>query len=75
MGWAHCGEDKDGRPIGYAVQATCDAEGCAKTIDRGLDFVCGGMHGGGDWGCGKYYCHDHLHTHGCTDPADAEDAS
>jgi hypothetical protein len=60
MGWANCGDDEDGRPIGYAIQATCDHPGCDKEIDRGLDYVCGNMHGGDGRGCGKYFCHAHL---------------
>ena len=61
MGWANCGNDKDGRPIGYAVEAKCDESKCDKKIDRGLSFVCGGMHGGDTYGCGKYFCEEHLH--------------
>lgn len=60
MGWGHCGEDDRGRPIGYAIPATCDEAGCEKAIDRGLSYVCGGMHGGGEWGCGGYFCEGHL---------------
>jgi hypothetical protein len=52
MGWANCGEDSRGRPIGYAWEATCDRPGCNAKIDRGLAYACGGMHGnealGGD---------------------------
>lgn len=73
MGWANCGEDSSGRPIGYAHSATCDLPGCGKQIDRGLAYACGGMHGtemlGGDeavdWSadfgaCERYFCEDHL---------------
>jgi hypothetical protein len=60
MGWAYCGEDDLGRPIGYGVEATCDEPGCGSEIHRGLDYVCGGMHGGGDHGCGRYFCSKHL---------------
>lgn len=35
MGWANCGTDDLGRPIGYAHAATCDEPGCSKEIDRG----------------------------------------
>lgn len=61
MGWANCGEDSQGRPIGYAHEATCDHPGCDKPIDRGLAHACGGMHGdcGGE-ACEKYFCGDHL---------------
>ncbi|MDP3554837.1 hypothetical protein [Methylocystis sp.] len=60
MGWANCGTDDLGRPIGYAHDATCDQEGCEAKIHRGLAYVCGGMHGGDEFGCGKYFCADHL---------------
>lgn len=58
MSWAY-GKLADGREIGYSVSDICNAPGCAKKIDRGLAYVCGGMHEGGDWGCGKYFCEDH----------------
>lgn len=60
MGWADCGKDSKGRPIGYAFEATCDEPGCAREISRGLDYACGGMHGeAGDY-CERYFCHRHL---------------
>lgn len=60
MGWANCGEDSRGRPIGYAHTAKCDHPGCKKEIDRGLSYVCGGMHGFTEHGCEKYFCSEHL---------------
>ena len=61
MGWANCGEDSKGRPIGYAHRATCDHPGCDKKIDRGLAFACGGMHGDcSGYACENYFCTDHL---------------
>lgn len=66
MGWANCGEDSKGRPIGYAHEATCDAPGCNEKIDRGLSFACGGMHGTDDQygfggiSCERYFCSKHL---------------
>lgn len=61
MGWANCGEDSKGRPIGYAHSAVCDHPGCNKEIDRGLSYACGGMHGDcGGQACEKYFCTDHL---------------
>lgn len=62
MGWADCGTDDLGRPIGYAHAAVCDKPGCDVKIDRGLSYVCGSMHGGGEFGCGRYFCWPHL-TH------------
>lgn len=60
MGWANCGEDSKGRPIGYAHAATCDAPGCDAKINRGLSYVCGGMHGEDEVSCERYFCADHL---------------
>ena len=60
MGWANCGNDSNGRPIGYAHEATCDHPGCDKKINRGLSYACGGMHGTGDGGCEGYFCWTHL---------------
>lgn len=48
-----------GRPCGYGVKAICDFPGCTTKIDRGLAFVCGGMHDGGEHGCGGYFCEEH----------------
>ena len=60
MGWANCGNDKNGRPIGYAHEAVCDHPGCNEKIDRGLSYACGGMHGEDEYGCDKYFCSAHL---------------
>mgnify|MGYP000138437080 CR=1 FL=1 len=65
MGWANCGEDSKGRPIGYAHAATCDHPGCEARIDRGLSYACGGMHGtapaeGSFDVCEGYFCTTHL---------------
>jgi hypothetical protein len=59
MGWGH-GTNAEGREVGYNVAATCDQPGCSAAIDRGLAYVCGGMHDGGEHGCGKYFCEEHL---------------
>jgi hypothetical protein len=59
MGWADCGTDSQGRPIGYAFEATCDQPGCDEAIDRGLSYVCGTMHGEDEFSCEKYYCEKH----------------
>lgn len=59
MGWAY-GHNSEGREIGYAVDAECDKKECFKVIDRGLSYVCGDMHDGGDHGCGRYFCTEHL---------------
>lgn len=59
MGWADCGTDSTGRPIGYGVSAECDAEGCHEKIDRGLYYVCGDMHGSDEYSCERYFCENH----------------
>lgn len=60
MSWSHCGEDSQGRPIGYAHSATCDHADCETVIDRGLSYACGGMHGQDEVSCEKYFCGEHL---------------
>lgn len=60
MGWAH-GVNAEGREVGYSVEAKCDRHGCVTKIDRGLGYACGGMHDGGDHGCGGYFCARHLY--------------
>ncbi len=70
-GWANCGTDSEGRPIGYAHEATCDHPGCEEKIDRGLAYACGSMHGS-DWSCEKYFCSKHLHCV-CLEKIDRED--
>lgn len=59
MGWSH-GFNNQGREVGYSVHAECDQDGCDVHIDRGIAYCCGGMHDGGDHGCGGYFCGDHL---------------
>ena len=61
MGWSGPMPNADGRSVGYAVSATCDHDGCSVKIDRGLGYVCGGMHDGGEHGCGRYFCDSHLY--------------
>lgn len=59
MGWSY-GINLEGREVGYSVEATCDYAGCGEKIDRGLAYVCGGMHDGDEYGCGRYFCGTHL---------------
>ncbi|MDB4928306.1 MAG: hypothetical protein JWM10_790 [Myxococcaceae bacterium] len=66
MGWAGPMPNAKGRMVGYAVAATCDTEGCGEKIDRGLGYVCGDMHDGGEHGCGDYFCGQHLYYGGCS---------
>lgn len=60
MGWADCGTDSRGRPIGYAFEAVCDWPGCDTLIHRGLAYTCGRMHGEDVDNCDGYFCPDHL---------------
>lgn len=60
MSWADCGNDSEGRPIGYAFEAECDLPDCDKIIDHGLAYACGSMHGQNEFDCEKYFCEDHL---------------
>lgn len=63
MAWADCGINPDtGEPMGYAHPGTCHHPGCNNIIDHGLSYVCGGMHQGGEHGCGYYFCSQHLYV-------------
>lgn len=57
----------DGRQAGYAVEATCDEQDCTVRIDRGLGYLCGRTPGGDEWGCGNYFCSEHLFFIGVED--------
>lgn len=60
MGWSIGYDPNWHRDIGYGVPAWCDHPGCTAEIDRGLGYVCGnGEVGGGDEGCGLYFCGEH----------------
>ena len=61
MGWGGPMPNLEGRLVGYNVRAVCDHIGCITRIDRGIAYVCGGMHDGGEHGCGKYVCGQHLY--------------
>lgn len=59
MGWGNCGTDDLGRPIGYLHPGTCDHPGCDQRIFRGVDAVCGDMHGEDEHSCARYFCERH----------------
>ncbi|MCQ8279834.1 hypothetical protein NFI95_15425 [Acetobacteraceae bacterium KSS8] len=63
MGWANCGHDSKGRPIGYAHSATCDHPGCDAQIHRGVAYACGGDHGEAEWSCDGYFCNRHRNKY------------
>lgn len=60
MGWSIGYDDNWQRDVGYGVPAFCDAPKCQEKIDRGISYVCGGEHYGGEKGCGLYFCSKHL---------------
>lgn len=60
MGWSIGYDNNWKRDVGYGVPAICDQPKCTAEIDRGLSFVCGGDPYGGDYGCGLYFCSQHL---------------
>jgi hypothetical protein len=64
MSWAIGYDSTWNRDIGYGVPAYCDFPGCMKEIDRGISYVCGGEPYGGEFGCGLYFCPDHLDMSG-----------
>ena len=60
MGWSIGWDNNWQRDIGYGVPCKCDYPKCNKKIDRGLSYVCGGEPYGGEYGCGLYFCSEHL---------------
>lgn len=60
MSWAIGYDSNWKRDIGYGVPAICDHPECDAEIDRGLSYVCGGQPYGGEYGCGLYFCDEHL---------------
>jgi hypothetical protein len=64
MGYAYYEITRNGETIqaGYSVETICEAEeGCDEKIDRGLAHLCGATPGGDEYGCGGYFCADHLY--------------
>ena len=66
MGWSIGYDNTWKRDIGYGVPAYCDYPGCGEYINRGLAHVCGRDPYGGEYGCGLYFCQNHL-TFACYD--------
>lgn len=63
MGYALYEITRNGEKIeaGYAVETVCEEDGCEEQIDRGLAHLCGATPGGDEYGCGGYYCGQHLY--------------
>ena len=63
MGNAYYEIIRNGEKIeaGYSVETTCEEKGCEEQIDRGLYYLCGNTPGGDEYGCGGYYCGQHLY--------------
>ncbi|WP_019357994.1 hypothetical protein [Streptomyces sp. AA1529] len=64
MGYARYEIYRNGEKIdaGYDVEAMCEEPGCEEAIDRGLAHLCGSTPGGDEYGCGGYYCGQHLYV-------------
>ena len=64
MGWSLGWSSQWDRDIGYGVPAYCDHPRCRAEIDRGLSYVCCDEEvGGGDYGCGLFFCSEHRKTY------------
>lgn len=61
MGWSIGYDSNWERDVGYGVPAFCDQPKCDKDIDRGLANVCGGDVYGGEYGCGLFFCGEHMY--------------
>ena len=46
---------------------TCAKPSCLKRVNSELEYVCGGIHGGGSHGCGLLFCGRHLGVHDLPD--------
>lgn len=62
MSWAVGYDTRWKRDIGYGVPAYCDHPDCNEVIDRGLSYICGGDVYGGEFGCGLFFCAEHLYV-------------
>lgn len=63
MGYMHYEITRNGEKIeaGYGVETVCERDGCEEQIDRGLAHLCGEVPGGDEYGCGGYFCGEHLY--------------
>lgn len=61
MGYACYYIGEHDRFCGYGVPCICEHPDCTEEIDRGLGHACGDEPAGrGDYGCGLYFCSQHL---------------
>ncbi len=60
MGYAVYFDDVHSRFAGYGVPCQCEHPDCKVKINRGLGCLCGDAPGGGERGCGLYFCGEHL---------------
>jgi len=65
MGWSIGWDNTWKRDIGYGVPALCDHPDCNEKIDRGLNYICGGVPYGSDKGCGLFFCEKHKNLDLC----------
>ncbi len=59
MSWAIGYDEHWERDVGYGVPSYCDHPDCKEEIDRGLGYICGDEPGGGEHGCGLFFCSKH----------------
>lgn len=48
------------RDVGDNVPGYCDYPHCKEIIERSIARVCGSAPFGGSWGCGLFFCDDHI---------------
>jgi hypothetical protein len=53
-------DNKWKRKVGRGIPGYCDYPACGKDVTRDLEHVCGSMPFGGSWGCGLFFCPEHL---------------
>lgn len=63
MGYMRYAITRNGEEIeaGYGVETVCEQDGCEEQIDRGLAYLCGETPGEDGYGCGGYFCGEHLY--------------
>lgn len=59
--------------LAMACRRSVTSQAAKKRIDRGLAYICGGDVGGGEHGCGLFFCGNHMFYYAGTN-ADGEHA-